>query len=65
MIVIGYKFLVQARVVCVKIGVTGEKKARKTLIYSALLRGTEPLKCGCLISPRADACVFSQTALEF
>jgi len=35
--------------------IAGEKKTRKTLIHSALLRGTEPLNCGRLISPKANA----------
>jgi hypothetical protein len=38
-----------------KTGIAGEKKARKTLIRSAPLRGTEPLNCGRLISPKANA----------
>jgi hypothetical protein len=41
--------------ICLKTVIAGEKKTRKTLIHSALLRGTEPLNCGRLISPKANA----------
>jgi hypothetical protein len=40
MIVMGYKFFVH-RFDILKTGIAGEKKARKTLIHSALLRGTK------------------------
>jgi hypothetical protein len=59
MIVLGYMFFVQtmgfAKKICLKTGIAGEKKARRTLIHSALLGGTEPLNCGRLISPKVNA----------
>jgi len=65
----GYKFFVQTIVfsikICIKTRIAGEKKARRTLIHSALLRGTEPLNCGGLLSPKANARFFGQAALEF
>jgi hypothetical protein len=59
MLVLGYKFLLQTieifRQKMRRTQIAGEEKVRKTLIHSALLRGTKPLNCGRLISPGANA----------
>jgi hypothetical protein len=68
MLVIGYKFFPKTPETSIKRELNrnaGEKEVRKTLIPSALLRGTELPSCRCFISPGANARFIGQAALGF